>query len=51
MKPLSPPTVPGDTPRERFGNALRKVLTISKTELLKAEEKWKQEHAKKKRRK
>ena len=38
MKPLPPPHVPGKTDFERFDNAVRQVLTVSKTELLKREE-------------
>ena len=37
MKPLPPPAVPGKTEFERFDNAVRQVLTVSKTELLKRE--------------
>jgi hypothetical protein len=37
MKPLSAPNVPGDTPGQRLSNALRMVLTVSKTDLLKKE--------------
>jgi hypothetical protein len=39
MKPLPPPNVPGKTEFERFDNAVRQVLSVSKTELLKQEEK------------
>jgi hypothetical protein len=38
MKPLSAPDVPGKTDFERFDNAVRQVLTVSKTELLKREQ-------------
>ena len=38
MKPLPPPHVPGKTEFERFDNAVRQVLTVSKEELLKREE-------------
>jgi hypothetical protein len=38
MKPLPAPKVPGKTEFERFDNAVRQVLTVSKTELLKREE-------------
>jgi hypothetical protein len=38
MKPLPPPSVPGKTEFERFDNAVRQVLTVSKEELLKREE-------------
>lgn len=48
MKSAPAPQVPGSTDAERMGNALSAVLTVSKTDLLKAEEQWKQEQAKKK---
>jgi hypothetical protein len=38
MKPLPPPDVPGRTEFERFDNAVRQVLTVSKEELLKREQ-------------
>ena len=41
MKPEPAPNVPGRTDAERFDNAVRKVLSVSKEELLKAEEEWK----------
>ena len=41
MKPAPAPNVPGDTPSERLGNALRMVLTVSKEALLKEEAKEK----------
>ena len=37
MKPLPPPNVPGKTEFERFDNAVRQVLTVSKDELLRRE--------------
>ena len=37
MKPLPAPNVPGKTESERFDNALRQVLSVSKEELLKRE--------------
>jgi hypothetical protein len=40
MKPLPAPNVPGKTEFERFDNAVRQVLTVSKDELLKREKKW-----------
>jgi len=46
MKPLPPPYVPGKTEFERFDNAMRKVLTVSKEELLKREQAEKNEHEK-----
>ncbi len=48
-KSAPPPNVPGDTEFERFDNAFRKVLTVSKDDLLKAEGKWKRARARKKR--
>jgi hypothetical protein len=42
MKPLPPPHVPGKTEFEKFDNAMRQVLTVSKEELLKREEREKQ---------
>ena len=49
MKPLPPPNVPGNTDAERFDNAVRKILTVSKEEILKREAKWKQGRREKKR--
>jgi len=43
MKPLPPPDVPGKTEFERFDNAVRQVLTVSKEELLKREQAEKNE--------
>jgi len=37
MKPLPAPQVPGKTEFERFDNAMRQVLSVSKEELLKRE--------------
>ena len=37
MKPLPAPHVPGKTEFERFDNAMRQVLTVSKEELLRRE--------------
>lgn len=42
MKSLPAPKVPGRTPWERFDNALKAVLTVSKRELLKREAKQRQ---------
>ncbi len=46
MKPLPAPHVPGKTEFERFDNAMRQVLSVSKKELLKreAQEKRTREH-------
>jgi hypothetical protein len=41
MKPLPAPHIPGKTEFERFDNAMRQVLTVSKEELLKREEREK----------
>jgi len=49
MKPTPAPNVPGKTEFERFDNAFRKVLTVSKADLLKAEAKWKRDRERKKR--
>ena len=48
MKPLPAPNVPGNTEAERFDNAVRKIFTVSKKDLLKAEVKWRRARAKKK---
>jgi hypothetical protein len=37
MKPLPAPNVPGKTEFQRFDNAIRQVLSISKEELLRRE--------------
>ena len=47
MKPQPPPNVPGETEFERFDNAVRKMLTVSKADLLKAEAKPKMDRDKK----
>jgi len=44
MKPLPAPRVSGNTESERFENALRKILSVSKEELLKREAREKREH-------
>jgi len=49
MKPLPAPHVPGKTEFERFDNAMRKVLSVSKEDLLKQEAQWKRERTRKKR--
>jgi len=49
MKPAPPPDVPGHTEAERFDNAVRKMFTVSKDDLLKEEAKWKRARARKKR--
>jgi hypothetical protein len=37
MKPLPAPNVPGKTEYERFENAVRQILSVSKEDLLKME--------------
>jgi hypothetical protein len=49
MKVTPAPNVPGNTEAERFDNAVRKMFTVSKDDLQKAEAKWKQAQARKKR--
>ena len=49
--PLPAPNVPGKTDFERFDNAMRQVLTVSKTELLKREAQEKREHKRRRRKK
>ena len=49
MRPLPAPNVPGNTEAERFDNAVRKIFTVSKTDILKEEAKWKRARARKKR--
>ncbi len=46
MKPIPPPVVPGKTEFQRFDNAVRQVLTVSKEELLKRENTARKEHKK-----
>jgi hypothetical protein len=50
MKPLPAPSVPGKTEFERFDNAMRQMLSISKEELLRREAEEKQERPERKRR-
>jgi len=49
MKPLPAPHVSGKTESERFDNAVRKIFSVSKEELLKREVKWKRARTRKKR--
>jgi hypothetical protein len=51
VKPLPAPVVPGNTDAERFDNAVRKIFTVSKADVMKEEAKWKLAHAKKQARK
>jgi hypothetical protein len=37
MKPLPPPYVPGKTDAERMDNAVRKMFSVSKSEVLRRE--------------
>jgi hypothetical protein len=48
-KPLPALDAPGDTEAEGFDYAVRKILTVSKADLLKAEANWKRARARKKR--
>lgn len=47
-KPTPAPHVPGDTEFERFDNAVRKMFTVSKEDVLKEESKWRRARARKK---
>ena len=47
MKTLRAPYVPGKTEAERFENAVRKIFSVSKEELLKREADWQRQRAKK----
>jgi hypothetical protein len=47
LKPLPAPNVPGHTEAERMSNALRMVLTVSKSDLLKKEARVKRASEKK----
>jgi len=49
MKPLPPPSVPGNTEAERFDNAVRKMFSVSKKDLLREEAKLKRACARVKR--
>jgi hypothetical protein len=49
MKPLPAPDVPGKTEFERFDNAVRQVLSVSKEELLKREAREKKTRERKRR--
>jgi hypothetical protein len=49
MKPLPAPDVPGKTEFERFDNAMRQILTVSKADLLKKEAREKRARTRKKR--
>lgn len=47
MKPAPAPNVPGNTEAQRMSNALRMVLTVSKSDLLKKEARLKRASGKK----
>lgn len=49
MKPLPAPHVPGKTEAERFDNAVRKIFSVSKEDVLRAGTKWKKARERKKR--
>lgn len=49
MKPLAPPTVPGNTDWERFDNAVSMVLKVPKEVFLASEAKKRKAKARKKR--
>lgn len=46
MKPLPPPSVPGDTEAARFDNAVRKMFNVSKDAYVKEEAQGKRERKK-----
>ena len=41
MQPLPPPHVPGNTEAERMNNAMRTIFSVSKADVLRAEQKQK----------
>lgn len=47
MKPQPAPHVPGNTEAERLDNAVRKIFSVSKEDLLKREAEWQRAQAKK----
>jgi hypothetical protein len=49
MKPLPAPNIPGKTEFERFDNAVRQVLSMSKDELLRRESREKRTRERKRR--
>jgi hypothetical protein len=49
MNPLPAPKIPGKTEFERFDNAVRQVLTVSKEELLRREAEEKRTRQRKRR--
>jgi len=49
VKPLPAPHVPGKTEFERFDNAMRQVLSVSKEQLLRREAEYQKERGRKRR--
>lgn len=49
MKPLPPPNIPGNTEAERMDNAVRRMFSVSKADLLREEAKEHQQRERKKR--
>ena len=49
MKPAPAPSVPGETEAERMDNAVRKMFSVSKEDILKEEAKWNRDRARRKR--
>jgi hypothetical protein len=47
MKTLPAPEVPGNTPWEKFDNAVGTFLSVSKKDFLKADSKWKSQNRRK----
>jgi len=50
MKPLPAPHVPGNTEAERMSNAVRKMFSVPKEAIVKAESKWQRAQTFKKKR-
>jgi hypothetical protein len=50
MKPLPAPHVHGNTEAERMDNAVRRMFSVSKEDILQAEEQWKRQHQGRKKR-
>jgi len=48
MKPSPAPSVPGNTEAERMSNAVRKMFSVPKEAVLKAEANWQKAKTKKK---
>ena len=49
MKPAPTPNVPGNTEAEKFDNAVRKILIVSKKDVSEEGAKWKRAGAREKR--